>query len=54
MNKIRQVLTCCLEQCGIYDRKTELLTVPLLDFELECAMRTNGDDDALAAFGVAR
>ena len=54
MNKIRQVLTCCLEQCGIYDRKTELLTVPLLDFELECAMRANGDDDALAAFGVAR
>lgn len=51
-NKIRQVLTACLEQCGMYDRKTEQLTPPLLDFDLEQDIRANGDADILSAFGL--
>lgn len=51
MKKIRQVLTACLEQCGMYDRRTELLQPLFLDFELEMAIRANGDELVLAAFG---
>lgn len=51
-NKIRQVLSACLEACSIYDRKSEALTAPLLDFELEQLMRQNGDQALLAAFGT--
>lgn len=52
LNKIRQVLTTCLEQCEMYDRKTEQLTPPFLDFELEELIRANGDERALPAFGL--
>lgn len=51
MKKIRQVLAACLEQCGMYDRRTELLQPLFLDFELEMAIRANGDEQVLAAFG---
>ena len=51
-NKIRQVLTACLEQCGMYDRKTEQLAPLLLDFDLEHDIRANGDADILPAFGI--
>lgn len=51
-NKIRQVLTACLEQCGMYSRKTEELSPILLDFELEQGIRANGDEALLPALGV--
>ena len=51
MTKIRQVLAACLEQCGMYNRRTELLQPLFLDFELEMAIRANGDEQVLAAFG---
>lgn len=50
-NKIRQVLAQCMERCGVYDRKTEQLTTPLLDLTLEGCIRANGDTDLLPAFG---
>ncbi len=51
-NKIRQVLSTCLEACSMYNRKTEELTCPLLDIELEGLMRSNGDQALLPAFGI--
>lgn len=51
-NKIRQVLTMCLEKAGMYDRASEQLAPPMLDFELEDAMRANGDACILPAFGI--
>lgn len=51
-NKIRQVLVNCLEHAGMYDRKTEQLAPILLDFELEDAIRANGDAEVLPAFGL--
>lgn len=54
LNKIRQVLSMCLEQCGMYNRKTEELNPPLLDYDLEQLIRANGDEAVLAAFGVAQ
>lgn len=52
LNKIRQVLSQCLEQCGMYSRKTEQLNIPLLDYDLENLMRANGDVAILAAFDL--
>lgn len=40
-NKVRQVLTACLERCGMYDRATERIAPPLLDLDLEAAIRAN-------------
>lgn len=54
LNKIRQVLSHCLEQCGMYDRKTERLSTLLLDYDLENLMRENGDAGILPAFGLAQ
>ena len=54
MNKIRQVLTQCLEQSGIYNRKTQQISQPILDFELEQCMRANDDTELLAAFGITQ
>ena len=51
-NKIRQVLTMCLEKVGMYDRASEQLAPPMLDFELEDAMRANGDACILPSFGI--
>ena len=53
LNKIRQVLTACLVECGMYDRRAETLLRPLLDLTLEQAMRANGDQVLLPAFGAA-
>lgn len=53
LNKIRQVLTACLVECGMYDRRAETLLRPLLDLTLEQAMRANGDQALLPAFGTA-
>ena len=50
MNKIRQVLTNCLVECEMYDRRAESLLPAFLDFTLEQAMRANGDEACLAAF----
>lgn len=52
LNKIRQVLTACLVDCGMYDRRAESLRRPILDLTLEQAMRANGDQAILPAFGV--
>ncbi len=52
LNKIRQVLTACLVGCGMYDRRSEALRRPLLDLTLEQAMRANGDNALLPAFGL--
>lgn len=52
-NKVRQVLTACLERCGMYDRATERIAPPLLDLDLEAAIRANGDDEVLPTLGVA-
>lgn len=52
LNKIRQVLTACLVDCDMYDRRAELLRRPMLDLTLEQAMRANGDQALLPAFGV--
>ena len=54
LNKIRQVLAQCLEQCGMYDRKTEQLSTLLLDYDLENLIRENGDAGILPAFGLAQ
>lgn len=54
LNKIRQVLTQCLEQCEIYNRKSERLQAPLLDYDLEAMVRENGDEAILPAFGITR
>ena len=54
LNKIRQVLAQCLEQCGMYDRKTEQLSTLLLDYDLENLIRENGDAGILPAFGLTR
>lgn len=54
LNKIRQVLSMCLEQCGMYNRKTEELNPPLLDYDLEQIIRANSDEAALSAFGVSQ
>lgn len=51
-NKIRQVLTMCLEKAGMYNRSTEELRPPLLDLELEELIRTNHDQILLPAFGI--
>lgn len=51
-NKVRQVLTKCIEECGMYDRRAEELTPLLADFELTQIIRANGDERALAAFGI--
>ena len=53
LNKIRQVLAQCLEQCGMYERKTEQLSTLLLDYDLENLIRENGDAGILPAFGLA-
>lgn len=53
LNKIRQVLAQCLEQCGMYERKTEQLSTLLLDYDLENLIRENGDVGILPAFGLA-
>lgn len=50
-NKARQVLTKCLVECGLYNRKESQLTPLLIDTELAQIMRANGDEAALAAFG---
>lgn len=50
LNKIRQVLTGCLVQCEMYDRKAEQLRPAYLDYTLEQAIRANGDEVCLAAF----
>lgn len=50
LNKIRQVLTNCLVECSMYDRKAERLCPVFLDFTLEQAIRTNGDEVCLPAF----
>lgn len=52
LNKARQVLTACLANCGMYNRKTEQLVPLFLDFELEMCIRANGDEAALRAFGM--
>lgn len=54
LNKIRQVLTQCLEQCDMYNRKTERLQSPLLDYDLENMIRENSDAAILPAFGITR
>lgn len=54
INKIRQVLTQCLEQCEMYDRKNEQLSVQLIDYDLENLIRENGDAGILPAFGLER
>lgn len=54
LNKIRQVLTHCLEQCEMYDRKSEQLSTLLLDYDLENLIRENGDAGILPAFGLAQ
>lgn len=51
-NKIRQVLTQCLEKCSMYDRKTEVLAPLLLDYDLENIIRANDDAQVLPAFGL--
>ena len=51
LDKIRQVLASSLERCGMYDRRSEQLSPLLIDFDLEMAIRANGDEQALAAFG---
>lgn len=53
LNKNRQVLAQCLEQCGMYERKTEQLSTLLLDYDLENLIRENGDAGILPAFGLA-
>lgn len=52
-NKIRQALTACLIECGIYDRRAETLSPLLIDFELAQVIRANGDAHAFAAWGLA-
>lgn len=52
-NKVRQVLTKCIEECGMYNRRKEELLPILADFELTQIIRANGDGRALAAFGHA-
>lgn len=52
LNKIRQVLSTCMEQCGMYDRKTEVLNPLLLDYEIEDAIRANGDGAILPGLGT--
>ena len=52
LNKVRQVLTACLANCGMYDCKTEQLVPLFLDFDLEMCIRANGDEAALRAFGM--
>lgn len=37
----------------MYDRATERIAPPLLDLDLEAAIRANGDDEVLPALGVA-
>lgn len=51
-NKARQVLAKCIVECGMYDRRAEELTPLLADFELTQIIRANGDERALAAFGI--
>lgn len=51
-NKARQVLAKCIVECGMYDRRAEKLTPLLADFELTQIIRANGDERALAAFGI--
>ena len=53
-NTLRQVLLHCLEQCGMYDRKTERLSSAPADYDLENLMRENGDAGILPAFGLAQ
>lgn len=50
--KTRQVLTKCIVECGMYNRKEEELLPVLADFELAQIIRANGDERALAAFGI--
>lgn len=51
-NKARQVLTKCIVECGMYNRKKEELLPIFADFELTQIIRANGDERALAAFGI--
>lgn len=51
-NKARQVLTKCIVECGMYNRKGEELLPIFADFELAQIIRANGDERALAAFGI--
>lgn len=51
-NKARQVLTKCIVECGMYNRKEEELLPIFADFELAQIIRANGDERALAAFGI--
>ena len=52
-NKIRQALTACIVECGIYDRRAGTLAPLLIDFELAQVIRANGDARAFAAWGLA-
>lgn len=52
LNKVRQVLTACLVNCGMYDRAAEQLKPLLLDYDLELCMRANGDNAVLRVFGM--
>lgn len=38
----------------MYNRKTEELNPPLLDYDLEQIIRANSDEAALSAFGVSQ
>lgn len=51
-NKARQVLTKCIVECCMYNRKKEELLPIFADFELAQIIRANGDERALAAFGI--
>lgn len=52
VGKIRQVLAKALESAGMYNRKTAELHPPLLDPNLENLIRTQDNEQLLAAFGV--
>lgn len=52
MVKIRQVLSKALESAGMYNRKSAELHPPLLDPNLENLIRTQGNEQLLAALGV--
>lgn len=50
LNKIRQVLTRALVECGMYDRTADQLRPAFLDLTLEQGIRANGDEACLPAF----
>lgn len=51
-NKVRQVLTRCIVDCGMYNRKEGALTPFRADIELEDLIRANNDACVLPAFGI--